>query len=51
MKQRKNLSALVLTFVLLLVWQMGAMGMDAAYILPSPHRCLPACGSCVSRCF
>ena len=40
MKQRKNLSALVLTFVLLLVWQMGAMGMNAAYILPSPTQVL-----------
>ena len=35
-----NLPALVLAFVLLIVWQAGAMGMDAAYILPSPTQVL-----------
>ncbi len=42
MKQRcKNgLPALILLFVLLLGWQMGAMQMNAAYILPSPIQIL-----------
>ena len=35
-----NLPALVLLFALLLVWQLGATGMDAAYILPSPTQIL-----------
>lgn len=33
---RANLPAAVLVFALLMLWQMAAMGMDAAYILPSP---------------
>lgn len=33
---RANLPAAILVFALLMVWQMAAMGMDAAYILPSP---------------
>lgn len=37
---KKNLPALVLLFILLMVWQMGAMRMDAAYILPSPVQIL-----------
>lgn len=37
---KKNLPALVLIFILLMVWQMGAMRMDAAYILPSPVQIL-----------
>lgn len=32
----KHLSSLILVFVLLVAWQGAAMGMDAAYILPSP---------------
>lgn len=40
MRKNANLPALVLTFVLLLVWQAGAMGMNAAYILPSPIQVL-----------
>ena len=36
-----NLPALVLLFALLLVWQLGATGMDAAYILPSPTQIPP----------
>ena len=33
---KKNLPALILVFILLIAWQMGAMGLNAAYILPSP---------------
>lgn len=41
MKNRNaNLPALLLAFVLLIIWQAGAMGMDAAYILPSPTQVL-----------
>lgn len=42
MKQscKNSLPALVLVFALLLVWQMGAMRLDAAYILPSPAQIL-----------
>ena len=40
MKKNANLPALILTFALLMVWQLGAMGMDAAYILPSPVQVL-----------
>ncbi|MDR3765610.1 MAG: ABC transporter permease [Butyricicoccus sp.] len=41
MKRRNaNLPALLLAFVLLIIWQAGAMGMDAAYILPSPTQVL-----------
>lgn len=32
----KHISSLILVFVLLLAWQGAAMGIDAAYILPSP---------------
>lgn len=35
-----NLPALLLAFALLIIWQAGAMGMDAAYILPSPTQVL-----------
>ena len=31
-----NLPALILVAVLLFAWQVAAMGIDAAYILPSP---------------
>lgn len=37
---KKNLSALVLMFVLLIGWQATAMGIDAAYILPTPIQVL-----------
>ena len=37
---RTNLPALILLFALLILWQAGAMGMDAAYILPSPTQIL-----------
>lgn len=37
---KKNLPALILVFILLIAWQMGAMGLDAAYILPSPIQIL-----------
>ncbi len=37
---KKNLPALILVFILLIAWQMGAMGLDAAYILPSPVQIL-----------
>lgn len=41
MKNRNaNLPALLLAFVLLIIWQAGAMGMDAAYILPSSTQVL-----------
>lgn len=36
----KNLSSLILVFVLLLIWQCAAMGIGAAYILPSPTQIL-----------
>lgn len=36
----KNISSLLLVFVLLLVWQGAAMGIDAAYILPAPTEIL-----------
>ena len=37
---RTNLPAAILVFVLLMIWQGAAMGMDAAYILPSPVQVL-----------
>ena len=37
---KANLPAAILVFVLLLIWQGAAMGMDAAYILPSPIQVL-----------
>lgn len=40
MRKNANLPALLLTFALLMVWQFAAMGMDAAYILPSPTQVL-----------
>ena len=40
MKKNANLPALIFLFVLLLIWQAGAMGMNAAYILPSPTQIL-----------
>lgn len=36
----KNISSAILVFFLLLLWQGIAMGIDAAYILPSPTRIL-----------
>ena len=40
MKKNANLPALLFLFVLLIFWQAGAMGMNAAYILPSPTQIL-----------
>ena len=42
MKKRvnANLPALIFLFTLLILWQLGAIGMDAAYILPSPTQIL-----------
>ncbi|MGN1007315.1 MAG: ABC transporter permease [Butyricicoccus sp.] len=40
MRKNGNLPALILTFALLMVWQFAAMGMNAAYILPSPTQVL-----------
>lgn len=40
MKKIANLPAIIFSFVLLLIWQAGAMLMDAAYILPSPTQIL-----------
>lgn len=37
---KANLPAAILVFVLLMVWQGAAMGIDAAYILPSPVQVL-----------
>lgn len=37
---RGNLPALALSLALLMLWQLGAMRMDAAYILPSPTQIL-----------
>ncbi len=37
---KANLPALVFLFALLILWQAGATGMDAAYILPSPTQIL-----------
>ncbi len=37
---KANLPAAILVFALLLLWQGAAMGMDAAYILPSPLQVL-----------
>ncbi|MBQ3615794.1 MAG: ABC transporter permease subunit, partial [Anaerotignum sp.] len=36
----KNISSLILVFVLMMIWQGAAMGIDAAYILPSPVEIL-----------
>ncbi len=33
---RANLPAAILVFAFLMIWQMAALGMEAAYILPSP---------------
>lgn len=35
-----NLPALILLAILLMFWQAAAMGIDAAYILPSPTQIL-----------
>lgn len=41
-----NLPALILLAVLLMFWQAAAMGIDAAYILPSPTQILdPSLGT------
>ena len=40
MKKNANLPALIFMFALLIVWQCIAMGMNAAYILPSPTQVL-----------
>ena len=37
---RQNLPALILLFCLLAAWQLGAMGINAAYILPTPVQIL-----------
>ena len=37
---RANLPAAILVLLLLMVWQAAAIGMDAAYILPSPAQVL-----------
>ncbi|MBQ5999926.1 MAG: ABC transporter permease [Clostridia bacterium] len=37
---RANLPAAILVFLMLMLWQGLAMGMDAAYILPSPSQVL-----------
>ena len=40
MRKNANLPALIFVFILLVLWQAGAMGMDAAYTLPSPTQIL-----------
>uniref|UniRef100_UPI003A947E3D ABC transporter permease n=1 Tax=Agathobaculum sp. TaxID=2048138 RepID=UPI003A947E3D len=40
MKKNANLPALIFMFALLIVWQCISMGMNAAYILPSPTQVL-----------
>lgn len=37
---KRNLPALILIFTLLIIWQAGAMHMNAAYILPTPIQIL-----------
>ena len=37
---KSNLPALVFLFVLLMLWQLGAMKVNAAYILPTPLQIL-----------
>lgn len=37
---KNNLPALIFLFALLMLWQLGAMEIDAAYILPSPTQIL-----------
>ncbi len=37
---KKNLPSLIVTFLLLVIWQTAAMGINAAYILPSPIQIL-----------
>ena len=37
---KANLPAAILLFALLMLWQAGAMGIGAAYILPSPVQVL-----------
>ena len=37
---KRNISSLILVFILLLFWQGAAMGINAAYILPSPTQLL-----------
>ena len=36
MKNKINLPSLILTFVLLIIWEAAAVGIDAQYILPTP---------------
>lgn len=38
--QNSTLPAAILVFILLLIWQAAALGIDAAYILPSPIQVL-----------
>ncbi|MCF0123497.1 MAG: ABC transporter permease [Ruminiclostridium sp.] len=40
---RSNLPALIFLFFLLILWQFGAMKVDAAYILPTPIQILQKC--------
>lgn len=37
---KKSLPSMIFLFAILIIWQFGAMGMDAAYILPSPVQIL-----------
>ena len=39
-KTNANLPVLIFMLALLIIWQAGAMGMNAAYILPSPTQIL-----------
>lgn len=44
-----NLSALIFMFALLILWQLSAMKVDAAYILPTPVQILQKLWSSESR--
>ncbi|MFR3922174.1 MAG: hypothetical protein ACLTYN_09615 [Dysosmobacter welbionis] len=43
---KANLPAMIFLFALLILWQAGAMGLDAAYICRLPPRSWRSCGSC-----
>ena len=41
---KSNLPALIFLFALLILWQLGAMKVNAAYILPTPVQILQRLG-------
>ena len=40
MKNKFNLPSLILTLVLIMIWECAALGINAAYILPTPVQVL-----------